>query len=76
MEDIRRGAGFVMTLLLVMEARTAEGNCLRVRRETALNVKSSLTGILLKVDIIIVFRVYILYRKLIAKYLVYLMIET
>ena len=62
MEDIRRGAGFVMTLLLVMEARTAEGNCLRVRRETALNVKSSLTGILLKVDIIIVFRVYILYR--------------
>ena len=61
-EDIRRGAGFVMTLLLVMEARTAEGNCLRVRRETALNVKSSLTGILLKVDIIIVFRVYILYR--------------
>ena len=52
-EDLRAGGEFVTTLRQVMEAPTVEGNCLRARRETALNVKIAkitLSGFLLKVS--------------------------
>ena len=50
MEDIRAGGEFVTTPPHAMEARTVVGNGLRVRRETALNVKITLTGVLLEVQ--------------------------
>ena len=40
-EDLRIEAGFVILPDLIMGAQTVEANCLRVRRETALNVKIS-----------------------------------
>ena len=49
-EDIRAGGEFVTTPPHAMEARTVVGNGLRVRRETALNVKITLTGVLLEVQ--------------------------
>ena len=49
MEDLRVGGEFVTTRHQVTEAQTVTGNCSRVRREAAPNVKMSLIGTLLKV---------------------------
>ena len=46
-EDHRKGSGLVLSPLHVMEARTVMGNVSKLRRETALNVRITLTGILL-----------------------------
>ena len=68
MEDLRIGGEFVITLLLAMEARTVEANCSRFRRETALNVKIPLTGILLRVRYINTYRVNVHVRKICLKF--------
>ena len=46
-EDHREGEGLVTSQLHVTEARTVMGSFSKLRRETALNVRITLTGILL-----------------------------
>ena len=55
-EDRRKGSGLVLSPHRVMEALTVMGNFSKLRRETALNVRITLTGILfLKVQSIFIY---------------------
>ena len=46
-EDRRKGSGLVTSQLRVTEARTVMGSFSKLRREIVLNVRMTLTGILL-----------------------------